>query len=449
LIGIDAVNWLRSRMDVFDPIGLIGVLGLHVFLVAPLLHVTTGYWMGYVTAPDDWRPWLGYMAWVNVAGLTIYLATRRFLTEVFPVRRARLLLQIEPRRFVPWLGLALVGTALLQAVVYVRFGGVSGFINAYGDSAEHFVGFGLIFMFSESFPILAVIGASYWAQQKPQRRNMTTVIVVLIAFVMLKFVFGGLRGSRGHLIYGLFWAAGIVHLMIRPLPKKLFAVGGIFLVFFMYAYGFYKSFGADSVLALRGSQARAELLESSPRTLDAVVLGDLARSDVQAFELYRLSMDWSETRYDYAWGGTYLGAAALLIPRFILPDRPPTKIKAGTDLLFGPGVFENEMIGTNAYGLVGEAMLNFGLIGGLLSFTVLAAVVVWARRWLLSLSILDSRRYIVPFLLSLTFMVLIWDSDVVLFYTIKEGLFPSLFIAISSRFVRPSTPTITTGVASS
>src|ERR1700741_1942146 len=39
LIGCDAADWFRGRLNLFDPAGIIGLLGLHFFFLAPLLHV--------------------------------------------------------------------------------------------------------------------------------------------------------------------------------------------------------------------------------------------------------------------------------------------------------------------------------------------------------------------------------------------------------------------------
>ena len=62
LIGRDAVDWFRGRLDLLDPAGIIGVIGVHFFFLAPLLHVAWDSWMLYVEPPPDWRPWLGGMA---------------------------------------------------------------------------------------------------------------------------------------------------------------------------------------------------------------------------------------------------------------------------------------------------------------------------------------------------------------------------------------------------
>ena len=46
LTSMDALEWLRGRLDLMDPIGLMGVVGFHFFFLAPLLHVAWDYWMG-------------------------------------------------------------------------------------------------------------------------------------------------------------------------------------------------------------------------------------------------------------------------------------------------------------------------------------------------------------------------------------------------------------------
>src|SRR5260370_11522817 len=58
LTSMDAWEWLRGRLDLMDPIGLMGVVGFHFFFLAPLLHVAWDYWMGSTAPPADWRDWL-------------------------------------------------------------------------------------------------------------------------------------------------------------------------------------------------------------------------------------------------------------------------------------------------------------------------------------------------------------------------------------------------------
>src|SRR5690606_36895410 len=61
IIGVVAIDWLRGRMDLMDPVGWVGLFGVHFFFLAPLLIVLWDYQMLYLPPMDDWRPWLGGM----------------------------------------------------------------------------------------------------------------------------------------------------------------------------------------------------------------------------------------------------------------------------------------------------------------------------------------------------------------------------------------------------
>ncbi len=435
LLVDDVARWMRGECDLFDPYAIIAILGPHLFVAAPLLHVASDYWLPYITPPEDWRPWLGAMAAVDFLGLLAYRVSRELVDRFAAPMRPKSYWRLEPARFWPLAALSLAGATVLQTLAYAKFGGIGGYIEAFGEGSEQFTGMGLTFMFSESAPIVALLAAVAWVERAPRRRTLPVMLGILAGFVALKFAFGGMRGSRGHLIYGLFWAGVVLHQRCRPMSKQLLAVGAAFLLVFMYAYGFYKSFGVDALEALDGAAARADLMDHAPRGVDAVLLGDLARSDVQAFMLYRLSLDSSIAPYDYALGETYLGAVAQLVPRGVLTDRPATKVKPGTDLLFGPGVFENDMPSTFAYALAGEAILNFGVLGAVASFALVGFGAAVARRWYLGLAPGDSRSLVLPLLYSLPFMALLWDSDVLVFYVVKEGFVPAAIVALGSRRV--------------
>ena len=45
IIGIDAIDWFRGRVGMFDPAGIIGLLGVYFFFLAPLLHVVWDVWL--------------------------------------------------------------------------------------------------------------------------------------------------------------------------------------------------------------------------------------------------------------------------------------------------------------------------------------------------------------------------------------------------------------------
>ena len=439
LIGIDAAAWLLGWTDVFDPVGIIGLLGFHVLFLAPLLHVSWDHWMPYVVGPADWRPWLGWMAAFNAIGLLGYRITRRVLSS----RRrqsAPTEWRIVPGRFSLAVTASLLATAVLQVWVYAQHGGVLAYIeNATSaerfDEGSAFAGTGWILTMSESFPILAMIAFAVYAREHPRARRWAVLAPTLVVFVALQLLFGGLRGSRSNTIWALFWAVGIVHLWIRPIRRGMICTGLVGTLLFMYLFGFFKDAGLDAFRAFESGGARAELEDRTQRKSETLILHDLGRSDVQAFVLSRLME--SDRDYEYALGRTYLGALAILIPASLWPDRPPTKVQEGTEVQYGNGTYlpygPNRLVSLRVYGLAGETMLNFGPVAIPIAFVIFGCIVEWTRRRKMAWSPRDSRRLLVPFLVNLCFVVLIADSDNVLFFAIKSGFAPLLLVFFTSQ----------------
>lgn len=442
LIGRDAVDWCRGRVGLYDPAGIVGLIGVHFFFLAPLLHVAWDAWMPYVAPPPDWRPWLGGMAAVNAVGLLLYRVAReraRGRARGFAYAGGR---ELDTRRL---LGAAVGGMVIsgaLQVWVYAAHGGILGYVDAFTRSVglpgsqSAFAGMGWVFMLSESFPILAMLAFAAVAGRSRMGRTWAVILVVLVGYFALKLLFGGLRGSRSNTIWGLFWAVGIIHLWIRPLSKRFIVAGLCALVAFMYLYGFYKGLGRD-VLTVYEEGALAEAGERLDRTFEGLVLGDLARADVHAFLLYRLSRP--DRDYAYAWGRTYVGTAALLIPRRIWPDRPPTKVQEGTEAQFGVGSYdEDTWASSKVYGLAGEAMLNFGPLAVALAYLAFGVIVGRLQRVHSRLRAGDARRLAYPFVLNLCFSALLGDSDNLLFMFVKDGLVPLSVVWFASHAVRPA-----------
>ena len=264
LIGWDAVDWFRQRVDLFDPVGIIGLLGFHFFFLAPLLHVHWDRWMPYIIPPPDWRDWLGGMAALNLLGLLIYRSTRRlFAARHVDAQRLPRTWRLRRERFGYLLIFSLALTGTLQLWVYARFGGVLGYIQAFESREDQFEGMGWIFMLSESFPILAFIGLVAILRGRGLKPSWVVHTLILFAFFVLTMLFGGLRGSRSNTIWILFWAVGIIHFWIRPVPMKL-AIMGIFInIIFVYLYGFYKAEGLEGLKAIGAGEGRIEMEQRS------------------------------------------------------------------------------------------------------------------------------------------------------------------------------------------
>ena len=436
LIGADAIDWFR-HLDPFDPVGILGLLGIHFFFLAPLLHVRNDQWMYEITPPPDWRPWLGTMACFNALGLLAYLLARESLP-----RGERQSASVAPHGeswhlnkswFYLVLGLGLLVSAAAQLWIYASFGGILNYIETSLDYSQRhsFLGMGWIFMIAECFPILAMMTFAVFARGRKSATSATMLVLALLTFIVVQMLFGGLRGSRSNIVWGLFWAVGIIHFWLRPISRSTLVIGGLFLVLFMYLYGLYKGAGLDALETFDDTEAQSELAQSTHRTFETTLLGDLGRSDVQAFLLYRMLRPDSD--FDYGWGRTYLGTATLLIPRFLWPNRPPDKRLEGTEALFGRGShqpFDEET--SRVFGVAGEAMLNFGPAGVPFAFAGFGFLVGGIRRFIRSLGPDDPRRLAVPMLIILAFSALVNDSDILLFFLFKEGLPPVLAIWVCS-----------------
>ncbi|MEB3179196.1 MAG: hypothetical protein VKL59_09230 [Nostocaceae cyanobacterium] len=434
LMGIDAVNWFRSRLNIFDPVGIIGLLGFHFFFLVPLLSVSWDYWMeSGITPPSDWRPWLGGMAILNFLGIWVYRIARNLASKPVNYRSKQQIWRIDRNRFPLIISFALIFSGLLQLVVYKSFGGIIGYITAFTDTDNRAgEGMGWLFMLSETFPILAMIRFAVYAKRKKTMQIWHVFVIVLLIFLVLQILFGGLRGSRSNTIWALFWAVGIIHFWLRPIKKQQIAIGLVFLMLFMYMYGFYKAGGLEGfTTALKGQKARAELAEKKGRGWEPLLLQDLGRSDIQAFLLYRLMRHDSD--YEYAWGRTYFGTVTFLIPKAIWPGRPPAAGKEGIEAQYGRGTYAAGWETSKIYGLTGEAMLNFTPFAIPFSFIPLGIAVGLVRRSLLSWKSDDSRLLLLPMLVNLCFVILVGDSLNVLFFLIKNSSIPTLVIWLSSK----------------
>jgi hypothetical protein len=430
LIGMDAVRWLRSRTDLFDPVGLVGLYGLHFFFLAPLLHVLWDSWIAYVDPPPDWRPWLGYMAWLNLVGLICFRGGLGVAGALVRYRSGGSIRRIERPRFKRALVLALVLSAGAQVFVYAHFGGVSGFADAFATQKTPFKDMVYVFILSEAFPVLALMGCAVSLRDRRINRYGWVVFGLLLTVILSRVLFGGLRGSRGHIIIAGFWAAGCLHFYVRPIPRVLVAWGLVFMAAFMYLYGFYKSGGTTGVAMAMSSQTRGMMAESYGRTPKTVLLGDFGRSDLQAFLLFRQA---TVRDMPYQWGATYVAGLTVAHRRPFWQDWPTGKVEAGTDALYGRGTYNPTRLRSfSQYGLAGEALLNFGPASVPLAFFVFGLVAGRIRTWVYALPVGDARRLLLPLVIVLACLMPLYDIDVLVVFLVTMGAVPGTVVAAGS-----------------
>ncbi|MBV9303130.1 MAG: hypothetical protein JOY53_13550 [Acidobacteriaceae bacterium] len=433
IASTDAIEWLRGKLDLYDPVGLVGAFAVHFFFLAPLLTI---YWDEFlpVAPPPDWRDWLGAMGILNLVGLVAY----RICRDVFNRRTVRPAktywrLDLTKLRFVAPVALLVTGAA--QAAVYAKFGGITGYMvtrASYVGGKLAFTGLGWVFMISESFPIIVTLVGIAYARKR--HVSWTRIAVGLFLMFVLLMLFGGLRGSRSNTVDALFWIVGAIHFLIRPVPRKVIGVGVLFLLLFLYAYGFYKSGGLK---AFEGAEARAEIAQKHGRTFHTVVLGDLGRADLQAYILYRLVND--SAHFKYALGRSYVTALTIFIPHWILPERPETIDQEGTEIQAGSGSYVPDVFkSSKVYGLAGEAMMNFGIVSVPIAYAVFGLLVGWFRRAVRRLAPGDIRLFFVPLCVYLCTATLGSDSPILAYGIAKFLTIPVVVVYLSSIRLRRS-----------
>jgi hypothetical protein len=335
---------------------------------------------------------------------------------------------------------AIVLGTVCQGLIYATFGGISGYIAAYERHEADFLGVSWVMMLAGRVPLLTFMAVTLYARSRRWEFSWPALGAMLAAFAVAQLLFGGLRGERSDTIYSLFWAVGIIHYCIRPVPRKVIFVGMGFLVAFMYVYSFYKFAGSDGLRDFaESSHLRSAVEEHSHFSVAESALGDLGRADVQAFVLYRISSPDSD--YSYAMGRTYLGALGLMIPGPLWRDRPPSKVKEGWDVLFGARAYEREFgttafsdhpITTRLFGLAGETMLNFGPLLVPMSFALLGFAVGWTRRRIADWRYGDLRLFLAPYLTTICLLILTADSDNILYYCEMSGVVPFAILFFGS-----------------
>jgi hypothetical protein len=447
LISRDAARWLDGVYDLFDPKGVIGILGWHFFFLAPLLFVYWNVGIRYVENPPDWRPWVGLLSLLNIAALTLYETAHNFGFRAKPGKQA-IQWRISYDRALPWLmvfGVAALGAKLYQLQV---LGGIPGVLTTTSTQRETgqagaATGLGLYTMLGDALPIIAIIFLTLLRYSSRQRRSsFVTVMIILAVLALAQFILGGIQGSRSATIWGVFWMAGIVHFWWRPFSRRITLVAMVLLIIFMYLYGFYKGSsllgGTQALQSLFAGESIDVLETRTGRNLPEMLVGDMSRSDTQSFELYRL-VDIAD--YGLRGGGTYLGTFRSIIPSWIWSERPldPEKIVAGTELFLGRGSyvpgnrFRNSL---RVYGLGGEAMLNFGVLAYPVPFALWGFLMGRFRRAWFGWEQVDGRVFLVPLVTLLFLIGLIGDFDNLLGFFISRGVIIVVLLVIVCQRVR-------------
>ncbi len=419
-----------KRDDIFSVKGVVWCLFLYFFSVSPILHyINDYYYHGFAIKLYTWDLYFSIWSWLNLVGLLIYAKVISYTSNRKGSYHSIPYNSIDDLKLerVLYIGcIFLVLSSVMQYYVYAKFGGISGYILAKEiDGVDAFKGMGLMVLVSESFPIIFATIIVVLFRKKGVKSNHIIYCSIFI-FLIVKIIFGGLAGSRSNIIWGLFWFAGMIHIFVKPFSKKQLTLALIFLMAFMAIYGVYKKHRSSFSEAITSSGISDNNYYNSTNPFVAILLTDFSRADIQSYEIFSQSVGaYSNLRL----GETYLNSINRIIPIGRDYFSFDSKTQAGTEIIFhSEGDYS-----TRLYGLVGEFMLNFPYHLYPIVFFPFALLVIYIDNFRKRKKDDDTTLLIYPFFVNLCIILLIADSDNVLYFILKNGFIPIIFILIISK----------------
>lgn len=395
--------------------------------VAPVIHFTREEWMEYIIfCPDKWNDYAFFTSLFYLVGIIIWLV---IFQEGEPGRKFAT--KWECRENAHKILIGLMGISfILQLYVYARLGGIGGYIQAYTDSTKEesaFSGTGLFSIFSEMFPYLFVM--YFVITRKGEKIPGHRVFVFFVILLLALLFFGGLKGSRNNVLYTLVMGVLAVHIFVYRFKFIHLLYFIIFFFLFMYAGRLYKDQKGNLLNNLK------EAVESRDKKnisqAEVIVLGDLSRFGVNAYELYLLEMS---KEYKYKYGETYLWGILTFVPfgsTIIREYDLCSRSEAATELFYKNRTqTENSRI----LGLLGEWILNFGVWTFFIPYLFMGVVLRGLRQMLISIPLEDMRMLIVPAVLTLVPDLILSDmSNIMSFFVKRIAVFLVVIYCISIK----------------
>lgn len=438
----DVVKIVRGKRDLLDPALLIGVVGTFLFFVSPVSQIAWDYWP-FLKNMNEHSEWIDAWACLNFFGLLIYkwssskaVKTSNSLDSNTNAIKTWHFLDQRFRVVAP---VFLAGCFLAQLYIYMSFGGISGFVNAFTQRQEAgalsgndpFEGMGLIMLVAESFKYIFAMYVMYLIGKSGRFRSNKAFLVIMAILAITFILFGGLRGSRSATLFPLFFAAGMYHYYIRKLNVTLVAAGVAVTLLFSVSYYWYKIAGLQGIEAIYNVEARTNFNSQRQDATKYMISRDLGRMDFQSLALKNISTGENEPSF----GRTYLVAIFSSIPKSIIPFNPPQITKEKTELLHGKGTYKHNAPRqtTLVLGQFGEAIVNFGPIGGLAFYFLLGRWVYMVRRLATKLHTSDVRRLFLPVLNFIPVLMLITDMNVILYQLTRYLTLPVILLLICAK----------------
>jgi hypothetical protein len=441
LFGKDMVALFRQKMDWFDPKAIVGCFGYVNTFVAPVVLVTFGN--------DDpqfsdmqlsWGLWVGLLGVLTFVASLLYMGGQRLGFRGYS--KAANICRVPKSGAVVLLIVLAIAALACWVVYYFGAGGYEAIAENRDRGGGSIRGFGPLMVFGGAAPwlIFTAVTLARGAGKLSRRTAWSAYIILAILFVF-QILLNGLNGSRSQIIGAAVAIIVQIHFFWSPIRRRHIAMGLIPLILFSYAFTFYKDFGSNFFELFRGRVSLSYLEGSSERAgVISEAMAPLSMSHIQSSILRTVV----EHKGDYSlrFGKTYVAGAIGPIPGWLIGG---TKLwqwskltaaceQAGTD--YDPSRTYNPGAAYRIYGLAGEAMLNFGIVGPLIMFPIWGFCIGRMRRYLCAIPQGDMRLMIMPLFGFVLSTAIVHDFDNML-TTCVWSVFPALLITyLISRKVR-------------
>ena len=434
LIFSDGVRWLRGDLEVYDPAGILGCLGLLYFYICPLLQQKWGYWP-HLRDLSDSRVWLDLWASCSLIGVILFKTMVTLSENSKRIPKTRYIWLFRPQRFFYMMALLLCISILAQVYVYYKFGGISGFIEIYtqrqaaqmGMSVKDpFKGYGTLMLIAESFKPLFALSVIYYFKDFKFTKSNAFLLAYLSTCLVVFLVFGGLRGSRSNTLVPLFIAAGMYHLVVRRISIRMMLLFGMVALTFLFGYSAYKVGGISKISTFFIEGREAGKLSETNRMIKHLLVRDLCRQDVQTLAF----REFAGGELEYIWGRSYVNGIFSVIPTSLIRNKAVQLTKEKTEMIHGKGAFVEggPRQTTVTLGQPGEAFINFGFLGYFGFFCICGAFVGRIRSTFNTLSQRDVRRYYLPIISYLVILMFFTDMNVIYMHIAKYLSFLSALL---------------------
>lgn len=421
-------RWLNNKMGFFHPLGLFAVYGVHMFFVVPILWILTGASMPpWLNNPPDWRVWffltnLLYLPTVFSA-LFLTVSSRQHGSSNEAIT-------CEANRYLGAVIVLAIPMLIISLLIWIytlwSHGGINGLILIHYRSVflgEHNLSKGLgVFMFASGW-VSVLLALCYVGLTKLKKRNENQHFDLkhLLIWTGLTSIFSIQLwfGSRSSLLFTIISIMALHEGLGWKIQTRKFVSYILFLFLpFLFLWGFYKDLGREFIEYMKNAQFH-QIVAESRRSWSTLIMGDLTRMDIQSYLLFKYLDD--NPTYRLRWGKTYIYSLVYgTIPRAIWKDKPdaPERVNAGTDLLFFEGAHKISK-SSRVYGLAGEGLLNFGVLG----FMFLPLLWIFFVRWAYHGKLLSHPPWCVlrPMWGFVLFKMFVGDSDLWMVGSIRDG----------------------------